>query len=105
MLKMKLLAVVSLFLAMPVFAGSNETPRVDQRELNQQKRIDQGVKSGALTDREAAALQKGQARVDTMAQKAKADGIVTPQERQRLHAEQNQQNRRIQEMKHNRAHK
>lgn len=106
MSKMKLLAAVAvLSFTLPVFADPNDTPRADKREANQQKRIDQGISSGALTEKEAAALQKGQARVESMEQKAKADGTVTPQERRRIHAAQERQSRRIAEMKHNRPHK
>ncbi|HRE13254.1 MAG TPA: hypothetical protein PLD37_03560, partial [Usitatibacteraceae bacterium] len=54
-------AVLAAALASPAFAQS--TPRIDQRQANQEKRIDQGVASGSLTQQEAARLQKGQARV------------------------------------------
>ena len=40
------------------------TPGVDQRQANQEKRIQQGVASGELTPREAARLERGQDRVD-----------------------------------------
>jgi hypothetical protein len=42
------------------FAQTTSTPRIDQRQENQAKRIDQGVKSGELTPKEAARLKKGQ---------------------------------------------
>src|SRR5207249_10687544 len=49
-----------------------------QRNVNQQRRIEQGVASGELTNREAARLERGQAR-DTAAQaRAGADGKVGP---------------------------
>jgi len=35
-----------------------------QRNINQQQRVEQGVKSGQLTNREAGKLENGQARVD-----------------------------------------
>lgn len=75
---------------------------VDQRQLNQQQRIDQGVQSGALTRQEAARLGRGQARVDAMENRANADGKVTPRERQRLNQAQDVQNRNIARAKHNR---
>ena len=43
------------------FAQATATPRVDQREANQQARIDAGVASGQLTAREANRLDKQQA--------------------------------------------
>jgi hypothetical protein len=72
------------------------TPKVDQREAVQQKRIDQGVKSGQLTDKEAARLQKGQQRVQKMEDKARADGKVTPEERRRIERAQDRESQRIQ---------
>jgi len=97
-----LIAVLTAF-ALPVLAQTN-TPNIDQRQVNQQKRIDQGVKSGELTGKEAARLEKGQARVQKMEDKAKADGKVTPKERARLQKAQNQESRKIANQKHDRQH-
>jgi len=77
-----------------------ETPRIDQRQANQEKRIDQGIASGQLNEREAARLNKQQDRVDTMENKAKADGVVTKKERARLHNAQNHASRNIAREKH-----
>jgi len=71
-----LIAVLAAF-ALPVLAQTS-TPNIDQRQVNQQKRIDQGIKSGELTGKEAARLEKGQQRIQKMEAKAKADGKVTP---------------------------
>ena len=78
--------------------------RIDQREANQQKRIDQGEKSGALTQREATRLEKGQARVEKMEQKAAADGTVTGKEARRIEHAQDVQSRHIRREKHDRQH-
>lgn len=97
--------LVAIALAVPVlaFAQAN-TPRVDQREANQQQRIDQGVASGSLTPREANRLERGQQHVDNMEARAKADGVVTNRERARLHQAQNVESRRIYAQKHDRQH-
>ena len=79
---------------------SPATPRIDQREANQERRIQEGVKSGQLTNREAAKLEKGQAKVKRMEAKAKADGVVTPKERAKITREQNKQSKRIAHEKH-----
>ena len=58
-----LLALMIAALSGPVLAQSTDTkstPRIDKRQENQQKRIDQGVASGALNQKEAARLEKGQ---------------------------------------------
>ena len=99
---MKLVSLAALAAAMvlPV-AAQAATPRVDQREADQQARIQQGVQSGQLTSREATHLEKGQAHVQTMEDQAKADGKVTPKERARLTRAQDKQSRKIYHRKHN----
>ena len=86
-------------------SGTTSTARIDQRQANQQKRIDQGIKSGALTEREAARLEKGQEHVARMENRAMADGKVTANERRRIEHVQNQQSRRIYREKHDNQHK
>ena len=106
-----LVAVLAAF-ALPVLAQTAvaparnpaATPGVDQRQANQQQRIDQGVKSGELTGKEAARLEKGQERVQKIEDKAKADGKVTPKERERLQKAQNVESRKIANQKHDRQH-
>ena len=76
------------------------TQRIDQREANQEKRIQQGVKSGELTPREATRLQAEQGRIERAEQRAKADGKVTPQERAKLTRMQDHASRDIAREKH-----
>jgi hypothetical protein len=92
-------AVAVLAFALPA-AAQTATPRVDQREANQQKRIDQGVQSGELNAKETARLEKGEAKVEKMEEKAKSDGQVTKKERAALHHAQDKQSRRIAKQKH-----
>jgi uncharacterized membrane protein YebE (DUF533 family) len=95
-----LVAVLAAF-ALPVLAQTN-TPNIDQRQANQQQRIDQGVKSGQLTGKEAARLEKGQEHVQKVENKAKADGKVTKKERARIQHAENVQGRHIAKQKHDR---
>ncbi len=76
-------------------ATSTSTPRVDNREVKQEARIEQGKASGALNSKEAARLEKGQDNVVAAEEKAKADGKVTKKERARLAHKQNKQSKRI----------
>ena len=105
---MNLLAksLATLVLAAPLlaFAQTPSTPRVDQRQANQERRIEQGVQSGSLTPREAARLERGQDHVQNLEDKAKADGKVTPKERARLQHAENVQSRKIYSEKHDRQH-
>lgn len=81
-------------------APGTNTPRIDQRQANQERRIDQGVASGELTKREARRLNRQQAAVNKAEDKAKADGTVTALERKRLTRAQNQTSTNIARQKH-----
>ena len=104
------LLVATLFAAFTVPALAQapattpSTPNIDKREANQQRRIDEGVKSGQLTPREAARLEKGQQRVEKIEARAKADGKVTPRERTQIEHAQNRESRAIEREKHDRQH-
>jgi len=87
-------------LAVPAFAQTSSTPRIDQRQANQERRIDQGVKSGQLNQKEAARLDKGQARIQKMENKAMADGKMTKKERARIENAQDRESQRISREKH-----
>jgi hypothetical protein len=92
-------AVLSLS-AFAASAAGTDTPRIDRRQANQEKRIDQGVASGELTKREARRLTRQQNRIDKAENAAKADGTVTAQERARLTKAQNRTSRHIHRQKH-----
>ena len=87
--------------AAPVYAQT-ATPGVDARQERQQQRIDQGVASGELNQREANRLERQQDRIQGMEEKAKADGVVTKQERKQLNRAQNRASRNIAREKHDR---
>lgn len=94
-----------LVLALPLFAlAQPATPGVDQRQLNQEQRIERGVASGSLTAREASRLERGQQHVENVENRARADGVVTARERARLHQAQDVQSARIARQKHDRQH-
>src|SRR5689334_16369243 len=76
----------------PTPARSNPAgAHIDQRQAEQQRRIDQGVKSGQLTPQEAARLQKGQDRVQRMEDQARADGKITRREAAEIERAQDRQ--------------
>src|SRR5204863_714765 len=85
---------------LPALGQTSSTPRIDQRQAQQERRIEQGEKCGALTKKEAARLEKGQARVQKMENKAPADGKVTSKERGRIEKAQDKESRRIYREKH-----
>ena len=93
-----------LALIAPLAVQAQSTPGFDQRQANQEQRIQQGVQSGALTSQEAARLERGQDRLQRLEDKAKADGTVTKQERARLQHAENVESKRIYRQKHDRQH-
>lgn len=75
--------------------ATSATPRVDQRQANQEQRIDQGVASGELNRREAHRLNHQQNRINRAENRAKADGVVTATERRTLERKQDRASRNI----------
>ena len=105
MMKSKVAALVFLMLLTPpVLAQSAATPNFDQRQLNQEQRIQQGAQSGALTPKEVTKLEQGQGRLQTKEDKAKADGKVTAKEREHFQHAQDKQSEKIYREKHDRQH-
>lgn len=98
---MKTAILASLVLAVTTgtcFAG---TPWINARQSAQSHRIFNGIQSGQLTYGETRKLVHGQARVQSLENQAKADGVVTPFERARIHTAQSVQSARIFIKKHN----
>ena len=95
-----LAAVLVTAFALPVFAQT-ATPVIGQTQRNQEARIDQGVRSGALTQQESRNLQRQQNEIRADKRAAKADGVVTRAERMKLRREQRRASRAIYRKKHN----
>lgn len=104
-LKATLIALSLTAFTLPVLAQNPAaTPGINKRLDNQEKRIEQGEKSGALTPREANRLKKREAKTHADLASAKSDGIVTGAERKGLHQELNRNSRAIYHEKHDRQH-
>jgi len=83
-------------LALTIGSASAQAVSTDQqRDTNQQDRIDQGLKSGQLSTGEAAKLEQGQAHIDRMESNADKNGSVSPAEQARIQAAQNRQSAAI----------
>ena len=81
---------------------SSERMQADvQRNINQEKRVEQGVKSGELTNRETGKLEAGQARVDHAEAAAGKDGHVGKNEQARIQRKEDRQSGAIYKKKHN----
>ncbi len=107
-------------LAAPGFAQNSNTqgagpgkddpnhPRVNQvnsREQNQQNRIANGMKSGAVTPKEGAKLERQQQHIVNQEKKdmAKDNGHLTKADQAQLNREQNRASKNIYDKKHNNA--
>jgi uncharacterized protein HemX len=90
----------TLLMASALYAGPTDDPRIQKREQNQEKRIEQGEKSGQLTPREAGRLERQQTKIKQDEERMKSDGKLTKQERKKLTREQNRASRNIYKEKH-----
>ena len=72
------------FVVAQVVNADTSTPRIDADKDYQHKRIEHGIASGQLTPLEARRLKIQQNRIEIAENAAKADGIVTEEERIRL---------------------
>lgn len=74
---------------------------VNQRQCRQQKRIAQGLNSGSLTGREAARLERREAKLAKQEARMRRSGSgLSPSERARLEHEQNNLSQSIHNQKH-----
>jgi hypothetical protein len=91
-----LLAFTALLFAQPAFAGI-----VGKRQLKQEKRIAQGIRSGELTRGETRQILRQQHRIQRHKRLARADGELTRKEKARLEMHQDRASANIYRLKHN----
>ncbi len=81
---------------------SSERMQADvQRNVNQETRVEQGVQSGTLTNREVGTLERGQSRVDRTEARAARDGHVGKLEQAGVQHKEGNQSEDIFVKKHN----
>ena len=85
----------------PNSASSQRMQADVQRNVNQQKRIQNGMDNGSLTNREAGSLERGQAHVNGREANAAANGHVSAGEQRGIQRSENRQSGRIYRKKHN----
>jgi hypothetical protein len=78
---------------------AKKTPVINKRQNRQKRRIREGVHSGDLTKDEAKQLRTEQKTVTTEKKAAKADGVVTKQEREKIRADQGKASKDIRKEK------
>lgn len=101
---MKTLALAALTAAALVSAAAPSFAQtINQRETNEQSRINQGVRSGELTPGEAARDERHLTSIDdqTARMRARNGGRLTPREHAYEERRLNHESRRIYRTKHN----
>ena len=100
-MKLQATAIAALLAAAFATGAQAQTAASEtQRNINQQERIQKGLESGSLNTKEAARLEKGQARVERMESNAMKDGNLSAAEKARIQNAQNQQSQNIYNQKH-----
>ncbi|MBS0571132.1 MAG: hypothetical protein JSS28_11020 [Proteobacteria bacterium] len=95
------LIALALSAMFSVSAFAQSAASETQRDTDQQNRIEQGLKSGELTTKEAGTLERDEQRIDRTQAKDMKDGTLTAQEKAQIQHEQNQASRQIYGDKHN----
>src|SRR5580704_11677711 len=102
---MKTSSITLQLLAMSVLTSAAwaQTPaeQDQQRDVNQQQRIEQGLQSGQLSTKEAGQLERQQQHVDNMEARDMKNGPMTAEEQRKLDAAQNHASNSIYADKHN----
>jgi len=102
---MKTTAITLQLIAMSVLttAAWAQTPaeQGQQRDVNQQQRIEQGLQSGQLSTKEAGSLERQEKHVDNMEARDLKNGSMSAGEQARLNAAQNKVSSDIYADKHN----
>jgi hypothetical protein len=94
-------ALVAILAVTTIANAQTRTPVINQRQHKQERRINQGVRSGELTRAEARHLRADERKISRDKRMAKADGHVTNAERRHLRREENRTSRSIYRKKHN----
>ena len=93
--------IAASLLTSAAWAQTTPAERDQQRDVNQQQRIEQGLQSGQLSTKEAGSLERQEQHVDKMEAHDMKNGAITPGEQARLNAAQNRVSNDIHADKHN----
>ncbi len=95
----RLLMVSAIVVTFSVPALAQTAVTETQRDVNQQNRIEQGLKSGELTTKEAGKLENGEKRIDNVEAKDMKDGTLSAAEKARIETMQNKESAEIKAQK------
>jgi uncharacterized membrane protein YebE (DUF533 family) len=92
--------VLAAMAVLSVSAVTASADEIDRRQSSQERRIQQGVRSGELTRGEYYRLETEQARIRALEARAKADGRVDRYEAAQIRQAQDNASRHIYQEKH-----
>jgi len=95
------LIAVSLLTTGAAWAQNTPAEQDQQRDVNQQQRVEQGLQSGQLSTKEAGSLERQEQHVDNMQAHDMKNGPMTAEEQRKLDAAQNHVSNDIYADKHN----
>jgi hypothetical protein len=95
------LVAVTVLTTGAAWAQNTPAEQDQQRDVNQQQRIEQGLQSGQLSTKEAGQLERQQQHVDNMESHDLKNGSMSAGEQARLNAAQNRASADIAADKHN----
>lgn len=100
---MKTMHMFGALMAVGLMAGAAQAQTVDQRHVDQQDRVANGVASGQLTPGETGRVERQQGSIDRQENRMRArdDGHLTAVDRARLQTRENRASRHIYRAKHN----
>ncbi len=100
----RFLTAAAIVLSLGAVAAPVAAETINIRQLNQQRHIDAGLRSGKLTHHEASMLRREQHNITNMKKRFKRmdGGEVSGKHDAMIHAAQDQAGRNIERLKHNR---
>jgi len=98
----RVIVTAGVLTALLAASGARAEGRIARRKENQQRRIAQGVRSGELTPRETARLERQESRLNGEIRDMREDhgGKLTPKDRRIVNRQQNRISKRIYRQKH-----
>lgn len=101
-MKKRIFVTSIMFSILLIFGGTAFAARtVGQRQVKQQERISQGVRSGSINRHEFRELRRDQRRIQDVKRHARRDGYVSRREMNRIHRMQDRASGRIHRAKTN----
>lgn len=102
-MKLTTIAMTVALMAAPALMSAQSNQEINQRKVNQQDRIAQGVRSGQLTAGETAHLERQESGInrEERAMRAQDNGHLTKGDRRLINHQQNVESKRIYRNKHN----